>query len=264
VPLLFFSASHSKLPHYILPIFPALSIMAGATLVALYEQSASKLRSAMISVWVGQSLNAIYLLLGFFYPVILAPQIRGRFPDMAYVLWPYAIISLMILAYLARRRRTRDRMPQGVIYLAQVVGLGVFFVFFTDVMISIAPDRSAKSTAMAVLSHVRGGEQVAFFETYLSGLPFYLDAKRPVWLITHENKKRTFLGNYYAIGKRDPVTPWGQAIFNLDDFGQQWKSRRQPFLVIVKDKNLPQLTETVGEAPKRLAQIDQYLLVSNR
>ena len=264
VPLLFFSASHSKLPHYILPIFPALSIMAGATLVALYEQSASKLRSAMISVWVGQSLNAIYLLLGFFYPVILAPQIRGRFPDMAYVLWPYAIISLMILAYLARRRRTQDRMPQGVIYLAQVVGLGVFFVFFTDVMISIAPDRSAKSTAMAVLSHVRRGEQVAFFETYLSGLPFYLDAKRPVWLITHENKKRTFLGNYYAIGKRDPVTPWGQAIFNLDDFGQQWKSRRQPFLVIVKDKNLPQLTETVGEAPKRLAQIDQYLLVSNR
>jgi len=265
VPLLVFSASHSKLPHYILPIFPALSIMAGATLVVLYEQSASKLRAAMISVWVVQSLNAIYLLLGFFYPVILVPQIRGRFSDVAYVLLPYAIISLMILAYMAGRRLSQDRVPQRIIYLAQVVGLGVFLVLLTEVMISIAPDRSAKSTAMAVLSQLRGREQVAFFETYLSGLPFYLNAKRPVWLITHENKKRTFLGNYYAVVKRhDPVTPWGEAIFNLDDFGQQWKSRRQPFLVIVKDKNLPQLAETIGEAPKPLAQIDEYVLVSNR
>ena len=265
VPLLVFSASHSKLPHYILPIFPALSIMAGATLVVLYEQSASKLRAAMISVWVVQSLNAIYLLLGFFYPVILVPQIRGRFSDVAYVLLPYAIISLMILAYMAGRRLSQDRVPQRIIYLAQVVGLGVFLVLLTEVMISIAPDRSAKSTAMAVLSQLRGREQVAFFETYLSGLPFYLNAKRPVWLITHENKKRTFLGNYYAVVKRhDPVTPWGEAIFNLDDFGQQWKSRRQPFLVIVKDKNLPQLAETIGEAPKPLAQIDEYVVVSNR
>jgi hypothetical protein len=32
----------------------------------------------------------------------------------------------------------------------------------------------------------------------------------------------------------------------------------------VKDKNFQQLTETVGEAPKRLAQTDEYLLVANR
>jgi 4-amino-4-deoxy-L-arabinose transferase-like glycosyltransferase len=263
VPLLFFSASHSKLPHYILPIFPALSILAGATLVGLYEQSGSELRWAMISVWVVQSLNALYLLLGLFYPTILAHQIRERFSDMSFLLWLYAIVSLLILAYMASRRITRVR--QGPIYLAQVVGLSVFFVLLTEVMISIAPHRSAKQTAMAVLSHLRSGEQVALFETYMSGVPFYLRAERPVWLITHENKKRTFLGNYYAIGKRhDPVTPWGKAIFNLADFAEQWKSRTQPFLVIVKDKNLQQLADTIGEAPKRVAQIDEYVLVSNR
>jgi 4-amino-4-deoxy-L-arabinose transferase-like glycosyltransferase len=265
IPVLFFSASHSKLPHYILPIFPALSILAGATLIGLYEQSASKLRAAMILVWVVQSLNALYLLLGSFYPTILAHQIRERFSDMALLLWLYAIVSLVILGLMASRWITHDRVPQGVIYLVQVIVLGVFFVVLTEVMVSTAPDRSAKTTAMAVLSQLRGGEQVAFFETYMSGLPFYLHAERPVWLITHENKKRTFLGNYYAIGKRhDPVTPWGKAIFNLDDFGAQWKSRTQPFLVIVKDKNLQQLAETIGEAPKPLVQIDEYVLVSNR
>jgi 4-amino-4-deoxy-L-arabinose transferase-like glycosyltransferase len=232
VPLLFFSASHSKLPQYILPIFPALSILAGATLVGLYEQSGSKLRWVMISIWVVQSLNALYLLLG---------------------------------AYMASRWITHDRVRQGPIYLAQVVGLSVFFMLLTEVMISAAPDRSAKQTAMAVLSHLRSGEQVALFETYMSGLPFYLRAERPVWLITHESKKRTFLGNYYTIGKRhDPVTPWGKAIFNLDDFAKQWKTRRQPFLVILKDKNLNQLAETIGETPKPLVRVDEYVLVSNR
>ena len=265
VPLLFFSASHSKLPHYILPIFPALSILAGATLVGLYEQSVSKLRWVMISVWVVQSLNALYLLLGAFYPTILAHQIRERFSDMAFLLWLYATVSLVILGYMASRWITHDRVRQGPIYLAQVVGLSVFFMLLTEVMISAAPDRSAKQTAMAVLSHLRSGEQVALFETYMSGLPFYLRAERPVWLITHESKKRTFLGNYYTIGKRhDPVTPWGKAIFNLDDFAKQWKTRRQPFLVILKDKNLNQLAETIGETPKPLARVDEYVLVSNR
>ena len=265
VPLLFFSASHSKLPHYILPIFPALSILAGATLVGLYEQSVSKLRWVMISVWVVQSLNALYLLLGGFYPTILAHQIRERFSDMAFLLWLYATVSLVILGYMASRWITHDRVRQGPIYLAQVVGLSVFFMLLTEVMISAAPDRSAKQTAMAVLSHLRSGEQLALFETYMSGLPFYLRAERPVWLITHESKKRTFLGNYYTIGKRhDPVTPWGKAIFNLDDFAKQWKTRRQPFLVILKDKNLNQLAETIGETPKPLARVDEYVLVSNR
>jgi len=265
VPLLFFSASHSKLPQYILPIFPALSILAGATLVGLYEQSGSKLRWVMISIWVVQSLNALYLLLGAFYPTILAHQIRERFSDMAFLLWLYATVSLVILGYMASRWITHDRVRQGPIYLAQVVGLSVFFMLLTEVMISAAPDRSAKQTAMAVLSHLRSGEQVALFETYMSGLPFYLRAERPVWLITHESKKRTFLGNYYTIGKRhDPVTPWGKAIFNLDDFAKQWKTRRQPFLVILKDKNLNQLAETIGETPKPLVRVDEYVLVSNR
>ena len=265
VPLLFFSASHSKLPQYILPIFPALSILAGATLVGLYEQSGSKLRWVMISIWVVQSLNALYLLLGAFYPTILAHQIRERFSDMAFLLWLYATVSLVILGYMASRWITHDRVRQGPIYLAQVVGLSVFFMLLTEVMISAAPDRSAKQTAMAVSSHLRSGEQVALFETYMSGLPFYLRAERPVWLITHESKKRTFLGNYYTIGKRhDPVTPWGKAIFNLDDFAKQWKTRRQPFLVILKDKNLNQLADTIGETPKPLARVDEYVLVSNR
>ena len=96
-------------------------------------------------------------------------------------------------------------------------------------------------------------------------MPFYLHSERPIWLITHDSKKRTFLGNYHVIGKRrDPLTPWGKAIFNLDDFREQWKTRKQPLLVIVKEKNFDRLVETVGEALNPVATIDEYFLVANR
>ncbi|MGE5852158.1 MAG: ArnT family glycosyltransferase [Deltaproteobacteria bacterium] len=265
VPLLFFSTSNSKLPHYILPIFPAVAILAGATVVSLCEKSAAKLRIALSLVWVVQTANGLYLLFGSFYPRILAHQIRGRFIGMAEMLWVYAIGSLLILGYMATRSIHDARVRPSLIYLAQLVGLGVFLVFFTQMMVSISPDRSAKTTALAALAQLRTGAQVVFFETYMSGMPFYLHSERPIWLITHDNKKRTFLGNYHVIGKRqDPLTPWGKAIFNLDDFREQWKTRKQPLLVIVKEKNFDRLVETVGEALNPVATIDEYFLVTNR
>jgi len=105
--------------------------------------------------------------------------------------------------------------------------------------------------------------QVAMYDTYLAGLSFYLRRERPVWLITHGRKKRTFLGNYYAIGKRaDPLTPWGKAILDFDEFKKIWKTTELPLRIIVKEKNLRRLTKEVGESPSRLAAIDEYLLVS--
>lgn len=265
VPLLFFSASNSKLPHYILPIFPAVAILAGATVVSLCEKSAAKLRIALSLVWVVQTANGLYLLFGSFYPRILAHQISDPFIGMAEMLWVYAIGSLLILGYMATRSIHDARVRPSLIYLAQLVGLGVFLVFFTQMMVSISPDRSAKTTALAALAQLRTGAQVVFFETYMSGMPFYLHSERPIWLITHDNKKRTFLGNYHVIGKRqDPLTPWGKAIFNLDDFREQWKTRKQPLLVIVKEKNFDRLVETVGEALNPVATIDEYFLVTNR
>ena len=265
VPLLFFSASNSKLPHYILPIFPAAAILAGATVVSLCEKSAAKLRIALSLVWVVQTANGLYLLFGSFYPRILAHQISDPFIGMAEMLWVYAIGSLLILGYMATRSIHDARVRPSLIYLAQLVGLGVFLVFFTQMMVSISPDRSAKTTALAALAQLRTGAQVVFFETYMSGMPFYLHSERPIWLITHDNKKRTFLGNYHVIGKRqDPLTPWGKAIFNLDDFREQWKTRKQPLLVIVKEKNFDRLVETVGEALNPVATIDEYFLVTNR
>jgi hypothetical protein len=132
-------------------------------------------------------------------------------------------------------------------------------------MISISPERSSRVIAETARSHITPTTQLVFYDTYLESMAFYLRAERPVWVITSGKKKRTFLGNYYALGKRaDPLTPWGKALFNFDEFRRQWKSTDRPLLVVVKEKNLPRLAENVGEKLERLAAINEYILVSKR
>jgi 4-amino-4-deoxy-L-arabinose transferase-like glycosyltransferase len=265
LPFLFFSASKSKLPHYILPIFPALSILTAAALVRLHQTSGSTLRFALALGWLVQSLNALYLATGSLVPSILPHQIRESLGGMAHFVWIYAVVSVVLLGYMARHTPTRDDLPrQRQLYMIHGVGLGFFVIFIARMMIAIAPGRSAQTIVEKALPQITPPTQVVFYDAYLAGMAFYLRAEQPIWLITH-GKKRTFLGNYYAIGRReDPVTPWGKAIFDFAEFRQRWKMTKQPLLIILKEKNLERLAEDVGEAPKKLATSDEYVLVTKQ
>jgi 4-amino-4-deoxy-L-arabinose transferase-like glycosyltransferase len=263
LPFVFFSISKSKLPHYILPIFPALAMLTALTLVREYEQASSKLQFALSLTWWIHIILALYFLSGWFFPAILPRQIRSAISGMAYFVWGYAAVSSAVLTYLTKAKTARPTASQSGLYILQSLGLCVFLVFVVKMMVLISPGRSAKPIAEAVKPWLTSTTQVVSYDTYLAGMPFYLQSERPVWLITHGRKKRTFLGNYYAIGKRaDPLTPWGKAILDFEEFKTIWQTTRQPLLIIVKEKNLPRLEEEVGEALLRLAAADEYLVVS--
>lgn len=264
LPFLFFSASRSKLPHYILPIFPALSILTAATLVRLYQNSAAQLRFALSLGWLIQSLNALYLAAGTLYPAILARQIREGVSDISHFIWIYAGLSLVLLGYMIWRKMPPDMTSQRQLYLVHGIGLCFYLVFVVAMMIAISPDRSAKVLAEKILPRIGATTQVLFYDTYLAGMAFYIQAQQPLWLVT-QGKKRTFLGNYYVIGKREePVTPWGKAIVDFDEFRERWKTAKRPLLIIVKEKNLPRLTDDVGESFSRLDTVGEYTLVTKR
>ena len=67
-----------------------------------------------------------------------------------------------------------------------------------------------------------------------------------------------------AVWREDPVTPWGRAIFDFAEFRERWKTTKQPLLTILKEKNLERLAEEVGEAPKKLATSNEYVLVTKQ
>jgi hypothetical protein len=127
----------------------------------------------------------------------------------------------------------------------------------------ISPARSAKDIALKALPFLSPTTQVVSYDTYAEALPFYLGAEKPLWMVTHNNKKRTFLGNFYAItGQPEPITRWGKALLDFDEFRAIWQSSDVPLLILVKEKNLHGLERRVGTALHRVAEDDEYLIVT--
>ncbi len=265
LPLLFFSISKSKLPHYILPIFPALAMLTAAAMVRVYQEAPVKLQVALSLTWWVQIICSIYFLLGLLFPEILPQQIRFAVGAMPYFVWIYAMLTAAIFVYMTRRDPAGRPRSQRRLYIVQSLSLCFFLLLMVKIMILISPERSAKPIAEATLPKLAAAAQVVQYDTYLAGLSFYLRSQRPVWLITRDGKERTLLGNYYAIGKRqDPTTPWGQAIFNLQEFHEHWETTKQPLLIVLKEKNLRRFARNLSEAPVRLAAEDEYILVAKR
>ena len=263
LPFLFFSVSKSKLPHYILPIFPPLAILTALTLVHLYQEAPSKLRFALSLTWWLQSIGALFFLIGWFYPAILPRQIRLAVSSMPYLVWIYMAVSAAMLAYTSKSAPHGQSLSQRQLYVLQGSGLSLFLALIIKMMVLISPERSAKPIAEAILPRLTSNTKVVQYDTYLAGLPFYLDSQKPLWLVTRERKKRSFLGNYYEIGKQeDPSTAWGQAIWSFEEFQSLYDNAKEPLLIVVKEKNLPRLARDLGESPLARAAIDEYLVVS--
>lgn len=265
LPFIFFSISKSKLPHYILPIFPALAILTGAALVALYRKAEARIRLAGSLAWLTQALLVGYLVAGSFFSAILAEPIRNGVGQMPGFLraWGAALVLGYICLALSNNRQGAKSLSQP--FLTHLAGLVLFFTFAAEVVILVAQDRSSKPLAEKAMPLITPATQVVFYDTHLAGMSFYLSSRKPIWLITHENKKNTFLGNYYLSANiANPISLFGDAVFNFDEFRQKWQNATVPLLVIVKEKNLARLAQTVGESPKTLAAVDEYLLLTKR
>jgi hypothetical protein len=198
---------------------------------------------------------------GTIFPSILPSQVRERVNGVAYFIWFYALFSVLMLCYMIISRADGVQ-RQRTLFLVHGLSMCVFLVFLTRMVIAIAPTRSAQALAEQVRSQLTTTTQVVIYDTYLAGMPFYLQTERPIWFVTHTNKRRTFLGNYFAMNKRaEPRTPWGKAVLDFEEFRERWYTTTQPLLVILKEKNLPRMVQEVGQMPKRVAGVDEYVLV---
>ena len=259
LPFLFFSVSKSKLPHYILPIFPALALLIAAPLVRLYGESAKKAQRVLALTWIGHGMVALYFLAGFMKPAILPRAIDKGVATMTQQGWVYGAVIVLTLALLGCWQASRQPRRQAQLFIVQASAMIVFLAFVAHLMSATAPLRSAKALAEQAAALALPGTQLVFYDTYLSGMAFYLRAEKPLWVVTYSKKKRTFLGNFYALGKREePIGPRGRALMDFDEFRRQWKLAKQPLLIFVKEKNRAHLETDVGAALEKIASIGEY------
>ena len=262
LPIFFFSLSKAKLPHYILPSFPPLAILIGVAVSRVLAAAPANLRAGFAVSWLLVTSMFIYLIAGLLHPEWLPRLIRGSMDSPAPLFWFCALVSLA-LTLLACKRSTWGMNCSWRIYGAQACGLLLFVVALSEMMILIAPLRSAADIAAKALPLLTPTTQVVSYDTYLEGLPFYLKTDKPLWMVTYKNKKKTFLGNFYVITKQpEPVSRWGKALMDFEEFTERWQNFDQPLLVLVKEKNLRALEQRVGSATKRLAADGEYVWIT--
>jgi 4-amino-4-deoxy-L-arabinose transferase-like glycosyltransferase len=263
LPLLFFSASRAKLPHYILPIFPALAMLTASRFVTLFEQSSQRARRVLSLTWLTYGSAVLYLMIGRWQPAILPRGLTAAVFNLPRLLWLYAALITLGLCFFFNVTRRWKHQPQ--LYLAQCAIMTAFSILVAHAMSTASLGRSAKLLADYARPFLTEQTQVALYDAYVGGLGFYLAIDRPLWVITEDRTKQTFIGNYYVLSKReDPQTRWGKVIFDAKKFAAHWRAGQQRLLVLSKLNKRARLEQQLGAQTKVVASVNDYVwLVKN-
>jgi 4-amino-4-deoxy-L-arabinose transferase-like glycosyltransferase len=167
VVLVFFSVSHSKLPPYILPMWPAVAALVGAGVVHS-ERCLSRAWIGLAVFWalagaigiVVELRNGDLLRYGLTVPAIFAVSA--------------IVLSAAAAAALAPRRREAA-------LLAVAGGWAVFCAILLALFPRIAPDQSAESLARAAGRAAGADAEVVCYHTYLQGFPWTLRRRVPIY-----------------------------------------------------------------------------------
>lgn len=152
VPLLFFSASGSKLPGYILPIFPALAIIIGAELERFIGGERSVLLTA--AAW----LTAL-LLVGIgagFVVYYMHERIGANGWPLIFLGMPAAFAVLAVVVLAKKRRQA---------FVISVAGVMLSLIFGAAILLlpTLSDKLTLKSLSLEAAAALRPGERITFF-----------------------------------------------------------------------------------------------------
>lgn len=180
-PLLFFTLSQSKRPQYLVPVLPALGILA-----SYYWRDAARAAGARTAAVLLLLPLAIVASAPLVVPRVLEVDsaISNAIPGTATVLAVVTAVSLVLLWTAARR------VPLAV--LAACLPVAAIPLASMELMDAIGEDRSAASVARAIRPKLSEATQLVAVHTYPLSLPFYLDRR----MILSTNDARELTSNY--------------------------------------------------------------------
>jgi 4-amino-4-deoxy-L-arabinose transferase-like glycosyltransferase len=167
---LFFSASHSKLPPYILPVFPPLALLVGRYVALgwevpaeaplrmgfrVYGFTAGALAMALFTVWARLPADK------------LAPEQRVALAPFVTVLVSVLCTGGFLVPWLAARRGARTGLQ------ALVAATAIFFVVVACAVPAVLT-KTTKPLALRLRTELKPGDQVFTYHEFFHDLPFYL------------------------------------------------------------------------------------------
>lgn len=175
LPFVGFSLSASKLPHYILPLYPPLAILVGATVAKAFADSSAKISWVLlfpaITFFLLASVPALLFLSPDFMPDQIQTHVHADLPRTPIPLGASLLLTL-ILGLVATKRGFWRR--QLYLSAATAVAFALFILVAEPFVTTVSFNRSSKQLAEKARSVIRQGDQLVLYEKYLSSLPFIL------------------------------------------------------------------------------------------
>jgi 4-amino-4-deoxy-L-arabinose transferase-like glycosyltransferase len=152
IPLLFFSISESKLPGYLLPVFPSLAIIIGAELERYLNGERTRLMR--FSGWLTVLMTTAIALGFFWYGKKEGVQFAGF--SLLLCLIPFGFAMLALLAMVKSKRREALACIAAVVFSIVIGGATLLFPKLND-------EISLKKLSLDAASALRPDEKIGFY-----------------------------------------------------------------------------------------------------
>lgn len=246
---LFFSVSKSKLPPYILPIFPALAVLIGMWLarVAREPTGAARLR---VGLGIFSFLNGLLAIA--LCAVVLRPALVKLDPGHALALRPptFAMAAALVLGgifapWLAKTRGVR----------AALMGIVATMAVFLVALQFAAPDINkpgTKDLALLVKAQARPGDRVLHYHEFFHDFTFY--AERVVDVVAYKGELEL---------EEDAAARASGRFMNESAFRQLWGQPSRVFAVARK-RDVKELFADAAFRYHLLGETEDHYLFSNQ
>jgi len=214
LPLLFFSASHSKLIPYIFPIFPPIAILLGKILCEYWERKrpAGRLRYAALAVILLFGITVIAVPFLPSLPGKLGAKLAVLTAITPLMLLPMASMLLLLLCIVLKKHSAR----------VIIIGLAAFGII-TGVSVNTIAARLDPATIKPLALHIQPqpDDMVVAFHSYWQDIPVYLNRNITVveWSgelnfgITHYPETRAWMIDDAEFRTRCASTPHAVYLF---------------------------------------------------
>ncbi|HWO42727.1 MAG TPA: glycosyltransferase family 39 protein [Candidatus Eisenbacteria bacterium] len=265
VPLLFFSLSNSKLPHYVLPVYPPLSIIAGRSLHRILRDPRATRGWVLSLPWVTLAAAFLVFLVALLKPDALPHPIVDRVGQFGTaVSFPVLWVGFLIPILLASVHWPMFWKRPAMLYLSYCLGFFLSFLIAHRVVAEASRTRTSKALAEHIAPLIDSEDRLVVFHAYPSSLPFYLQIERPLWVVW-SGKRGPVLGSRY-VGAKLPLSAvrHEQVLFTYEQFSRLWRESRERILVLIRSKDLERLSQEGVTPVKTVAESGDVVLVTNR
>jgi 4-amino-4-deoxy-L-arabinose transferase-like glycosyltransferase len=232
--LLFFSISRSKLPPYILPAFPAASVLAARILTG----DSARVRLPLLA-------HALFWTVAAPVGIVLSAGEISRYGLMPEAVAAGAALAAFSWAGYRMARRTGAVAISPI--LTVLTGWAILYAALIFAFPRVATDQSAHALAVAAGNASKNGATVVAYRTYLQGFPWILGRRIPIY---------GWRGELRFGSERDDPARWFPP---RERFLRDWDSgRKMVALLRARDRK-----DLYGHYAELVARNRKYIVVKN-